>query len=131
LLFFAPAALWTFYIHQWGPAWAFTGFAAVGFYIIAGAGRYTFNEESVTHTTLIKTYRMRWNDVTQLKQGAGVLVLVGDGCRFAIAPPGYWSGPERLEAWRLLLRKMQDTGLPMRESAAAAYKWHKNVTVRL
>ncbi len=72
---------------------------------------------------------MHWSDVRQIEQGPGVLVLIGDAGRLVI-PVGIWSGPEKHDAWRLLVRHIEESGIVPMPSNMAGYKWHKNVRVR-
>jgi len=83
--------------------------------------------EGVTYQNHIGTYRMRWCDVQKLQHGAGVLVLVGDNCRFVFMPPNYWSGPSKVDALAMLLQWIEVSGLPLEENRWAPSMWNRNV----
>jgi hypothetical protein len=130
IILFSGAAIGAYSAHQFSPIWVFGAFVGLGVIILMGAGKLTFDQDSIRHQCAFGNFRMHWCDVKKIERSAaGTLILIGDKCRFIIAPPNYWSGPERLEAFTLLDQKIQALGLVPIPSRTADYKWHKNVRV--
>ena len=116
---------------QSGPAWVCGLFAAVGLYLILGAGTYELTEEAVSHRCLSVVYRMPWRDVRRIEGGnGGTLVLCGVGKRLIVAPPAWWSGRQKREAFALLCRKIEELGLKVQPNRFADGKIHWNVRIR-
>lgn len=115
--------------HEYGPIWFCAAFVALSLIPLLMSGEMIFDHEAVTHRCRLGTFRMRWSDVREIEHGAGTLVLIGDGCRFVIGSPMFWSGPEKSQAWKLLVRKVEASRIIPVPSNTADYKWHWNVRV--
>jgi hypothetical protein len=123
------AAIGLYRAHEYGPIWICVVFIAVFLTCLLMSGEMIFDQEAVTHRCRFGTFRMRWSDVREIEHGTGNLVLVGDNSRFVIASPTLWSGPEKSQAWKLLVRKIEASRIIPVPSNTADYKWHWNVRV--
>lgn len=130
-LFFLGCAAGAFLARQYPPIAVFAFFACMGLYMIASAGSFELSEKSVTHHNLLGTFRMTWAEVRRVELGTqGSIILHGEGKRFALAPPAYWSGRQKPEAFELLRKTIEQLGVLTYPSNTADYKVHKNVRVR-
>jgi len=128
MVLFAALALWAFHTCAYGPAWVFLGFTSVGGIILVMSGHLDIDDNSITHQCALGKFRIFWSDIRQIEQGPGVLVLIGNSGRLVV-PVGIWSGPEKHDAWRLLVRQIEKSGIVPMPSNTAGYKWHKNARV--
>jgi hypothetical protein len=72
--------------------------------------------------------RIAWSDVRRIEVGnAGTIVLHGQDRRFALMPPGYWSGTQKPEAIALLQKKLKTFEADIFRTSVGDYKIHKNV----
>jgi hypothetical protein len=131
IVFGALCSVGAFLARQYGPIWVFGFFIGLGIYTILGAGRFVFDQEGVTHQTVLRMYRIHWNEVKRVEIGAadGTVVLHGENKRFVLAPPSAWSGPQKFDAYSFFSKKVRDSGIVPYTSRIAAYKIHNNVRV--
>jgi hypothetical protein len=129
IILFVPLTLVAFHDHAYGPALAFLGFASAGGITLAMSGHLEIDDSSISHHCAVGKFRMLWSDIVRMEQGSGILVLIGDSRRFII-PLDVWSGPNKHDAWQLLVQKIQESGTVPMPSNTAGYKWHKNVRVQ-
>jgi hypothetical protein len=120
-----------FLARQYGPIIGFGSFVVLGIYTILGSGKLGFDQDGVLHQTAFRMYEIYWKQVTGVEIGAGdgTVVLHGNNKRFVVAPPSFWSGAQRIDAYSFFAKKIQDTGITPRASRIAAYKLHKNVRI--
>jgi len=133
VVFFTLCSAGAVWSRQYRPIAVFGFFVALSIYTILAAGEYCFNQEDVTHQTVLGTfrYRIRWEEIKSIEIGAadGTIVFHGEDKRFVIAPLSAWSGPQKLDAYKLFAQKVSDLGIEPYTSRVAAYKIHKNVKV--
>jgi len=115
--------------HEYWLIWTCAGIFAFFLTPLLMSGEMIFDQEAVTHRCRLGTFRMRWTDVREIEHGAGTLVLIGEHGRFVISSPMLWSGPEKSQAWKVLVRKIEASKLIPVPSNTADYKWHWNVRV--
>jgi hypothetical protein len=84
-------------------------FIPLGAYLIASAGSIRISENNIEQRNIFGRYRIEWSDVRKIEVGNyGTIILHGNEKRFALAPPGYWSGKQRPDALALLQRKLTE-----------------------
>ena len=116
--------------HQYGAAAGFLVFVFIGFLAIATGGTILVSDASVEHRSLFGRYRIAWSDVRRVEVGnAGTIVLHGHDRRFALMPPGYWSGAQKKEAVAMLQEKLKAFESKIFRTNVGDYKIHKNVRV--
>ena len=117
--------------HQYGAAAGFLVFEIIGFLAIATAGSIKVGDTGLEHRNLFGRFRIAWSDVRRIEVGnAGTIVLHGQDRRFALMPPGYWSGRQKPEAIALLQKKLKPFEANISRTNTGDYKIHKNVRVR-
>ena len=127
-LFFAGCAVGAFLARQYPPIAIFAFFIAMGLYMIASAGSFEISEQFITHRNLFGAFRMTWAEVQKIEFGTqGSIILHGENKRFALAPPPFWSGTQKPEAFDLLRKTVDQLGVVSYPSTTADYKIHKNV----
>jgi hypothetical protein len=95
----------------------------------AVAGRYEISNQSITHRSLLGTFRIGWEEVLRVEFGSGAIILHGDDKRFAFSAPAFWWGKQKPEAVGLLHKKIHGHDVASYRSTTADYKVHKNVRV--
>jgi hypothetical protein len=127
---FVGASVGEFLARQFGPAYCFLLFVPLGAYLIASAGSILISEKNVEQRNTFGRYRIEWSDVRKIEVGNyGTIILHGKEKRFALAPPGYWSGKQKPDALALLQRKLTELHVAPYRSNVGDYKVHKNVRV--
>ncbi|XAH22531.1 hypothetical protein AAFF27_21370 [Xylophilus sp. GW821-FHT01B05] len=127
-LFFIACAVGAFLAQQYPPIAIFAVFILMGLYMVASAGSFEISDKAVTHRNLFGTFRMAWAEVRKVELGTqGAIILHGENKRFALAPPGYWSGRQKTEALALLRKAVERSGAIRYSSYAADFKIHRNV----
>jgi hypothetical protein len=127
---FIGASVGAFVAGQVGSAYGFLIFVLLGALLIAIAGSIGVGEKTIEHKNIFGHYRMAWSDVRKIELGNyGTMILHGEGKRFALAPPAYWSGMQKPEALALLQRKLTESQIAVYRSNVGDYKIHKNVRV--
>jgi hypothetical protein len=117
--------------HQYGAAAGFLVFIIIGYLAIATAGSIMVGDTGVEHRNLFGRFRIAWSDVRRIEVGnAGTIVLHGQDRRFALMPPGYWSGEQKSAAVALLQQKLKTFEANISRTNTGDYKTHKNVRVR-
>jgi Bacterial PH domain len=117
--------------HQYGAAAGFLVFVIIGYLAIATAGSIMVGDTGLEHRNLFGRFRIAWSDVRRIEVGnAGTIVLHGQDQRFALMPPGYWSGKQKPEALALLQKKLKPFEAKISRTNTGDYKTHKNVRVR-
>jgi hypothetical protein len=118
--------------HQFVAATGFLVFVVIGFLIISTGGSILISDISVEQRSVFGRYRMAWSDVRRVEVGnAGTIVLHGQNQRFALMPPGYWSGLQKPGAVALLEEKLKALEATIYRTNVGDYKVHKNVRVRV
>ncbi len=130
VIFFLGCSVGAYHAQQYGPSVFFWVFILMGLYMLISAGSFEFDDSGVSHKNLTGHYRMLWKNVQRIEFGRGSLVLHGENKRFVLPAPAVWSGPEKLQAFELLERKVKELGLVPYPSNVADYKVHKNVRGR-
>jgi Bacterial PH domain len=116
--------------HQYGAAVGFFVFVLIGFLAIATGGSILISDTSVEQRSAFGRYRIAWSDVRRVEVGnAGTIVLHGQNKRFALMPPGYWSGSQKPGAVALLQERLKALEATVYRTNVGDYKIHKNVRV--
>ena len=128
VVFFTGCAI--FWFQSGGPTVVFALFSALGLYLVIVPGRITLDACAIIHRNLFGTWRMPWTDIERIEIGGGTIVLhAGNNRRLVIYSADTWSGAEKPDAYALMVRKIQASGITPYPSNTAAFKWHKNTRV--
>jgi len=131
IIFFFGCSAGAYLAKQYGPSAFFWVFILTGVYMLMTSGTFEIDEDGLSHKNLMGHYRMLWSDVQRIEEGPqGSLVLHGEGKRFVLAPPSFWSGPDKAQAFTLANRKVIELAITPTLSNLADYKAHKNVKIR-
>jgi hypothetical protein len=116
--------------HQYGAAFGFFVFVLIGVLTIATRGSILISDIGVEQRSAFGRYRIAWSDVRRVEVGnAGTIVLRGQNQRFALMPPGYWSGSQKPGAVALLQEELKALEATIYRTNVGDYKIHKNVRV--
>jgi Bacterial PH domain len=116
--------------HQYPAAGGFFVFAMLGLLVMATGGAILIDEGGVEHSNFFGRFRIDWSAVRRIEVGnAGTLILHGDNRRFALIPPGFWSGRRKPEAVAVLQTKLKALEVEIFRTSVADYKIHRNVRV--
>lgn len=110
--FFLVMACWSAYLStisglSWLVPAAFAIFCIFEIMLALTRGPVEINETGIGTSTAIGRYGMRWDDVTAIVIGASDLWIIGADKHLALVAPSFWSGPDKLEARRILEEKAQ------------------------
>jgi hypothetical protein len=131
IIFFLGCSVGAYLAGQYGPSTFFWVFILMGVYMLMSSGMFELDEDGVSHKNVVGQYRMLWREVQRIEMGTqGSLVLHGEGKRFVLVPASFWSGPDKVEAFTLLDRKVKELAITPYPSNVADYKVHKNVKVQ-
>ncbi|MCL1635494.1 hypothetical protein M2650_12765 [Luteimonas sp. SX5] len=129
-VFFTGCSIGAFVAKQYWPISVFAFFAVMSLYVLLSAGKYVLSDTHIAHQNMFGHFRMRWQDVRKVEFGTqGSIVLHGGEKRLVVAPPAYWSGSNKAEAFELLRSKLDKPDIKSYPSNLADYKIHKNVRV--
>ncbi len=102
----------------------------MGLFMMASAGDFEISEKDITHRNLFGTFKLTWLEVKEIELGTqGTIILHGEGKRFALPPPAYWSGKQKPAAFSFLQKTIENLSVICYPSNTADYKIHKNVRV--
>jgi hypothetical protein len=127
---FSLATVGAAFRHQYGAAAFLFAFVLVGLLVNATGGMIFISDTNIEHRSRFGRYRIAWADVQRVEIGnAGTIVLHGQNQRFALMPPGYWSGAQKPEAVAMLQEKLKALEATIYRTSVGDYKIHKNVRV--
>lgn len=102
--------------------------AAFGAYMVLGSGSFDLDHEGIIHTSSFGTWKIRWDEISQVEVGAGegTMVLHGNNKRFILSSPGGWDESIKDEAFAFISKQLETREIPHRSSGVAVYKIMKN-----
>ena len=131
IAFGVGCSIGSFLAKEYWPISIFAFFTLMSLYIMFSAGTFELTEDAIVHQSSFGRFCMPWREVHRIEFGTqGSLVLHGENKRFALSPPAMWSGKQKPQAFELLKRKIEESGLVPYPSNVADYKIHKNVRVQ-
>ena len=131
IILFSGFSLGAYFEGQYVISAFFCVFILLGLCALITAGAFEFDDHGVSHKNLSGHYRILWHEVKHIEFGIqGTLVLHGEGKRFVLPAPTFWSGPEKPQAFELVGQKIKELGITPYPSDVAEFKIHKNVKVR-
>ena len=131
-LFFFPLATWFWLDGEGATSLLLLPFVALGMYLILTTGSLEMNKDSITYVTPVSVYRIMWDEVTEIEisETCGSLVLIGKNKRLWAIGPRYWSGKDKVRAFRLLLAQVDTRGVESKQTWKAALRLSKNTKIK-
>jgi len=115
-----------------GASLFFLIFVGLGFYLLM-VGTTEMDPHTITYTTRLGQYQIRWDEITQIEMDRGLQSLAFKGCnkRLAIPGPAYWSGKDRLQMFEFLGAQVERYRIATRFTVWSAFRRSKNTKVHL
>jgi hypothetical protein len=112
VLVFSAFTLFSYLDGQTGASAGLFLFACLGLYVLSTGGRYTIDQNEITHLSILGRSRISWNDIRRLRTTLdGRIVVVSHRRKFLLPHPDVWSGKQKQEARELFASLARHHGL--------------------
>ncbi|MFA5055292.1 MAG: hypothetical protein WC562_03840 [Dehalococcoidia bacterium] len=127
----AGGAIGSFLAHENSLAYFLVAFSVLCVInLIWRVNHFTFNDESVTCSSMLATYRIYWHEVKNITfDKDGTLSLYGDNKVLLVPSVLKWSGPQKNDAHDLFQKKIKESGLQPEQGNRSGFKFNRNVRV--
>jgi hypothetical protein len=131
-LLFLLAAVWSWLDGAGKASLLFLIFVALGAYLILASGSLEMNKDSITYTTPISVYRIRWGEVTEIEidLNGGNLVFIGQNKRLSALGPSCWSGKNKERMLRFFSAQVETRGIEVKQTQKAMWRLSKNTKIK-